>query len=78
MANVKIQEKIHHGNYRNVRVMEVYAITRATVSALVSSSAYCYGTLTEDSEKARLDALVATLKAGNVAQLGWSDFQVID
>lgn len=77
MANVKIREKIHHGNYRNERVVEVFAINAVTVDAIVQSSAYCYGSLSNDAERARLDALVADLKAGRVAQLGWSDFEVI-
>lgn len=78
MANVKVRETIHHGNYRNVRVMEVYALNAVTVDALVQSSAYCYGSLTEGPQRARLEALVAALKAGRVAQIGWSDFEVID
>lgn len=77
MANVKIREKIHHGNYRHERVVEVYALNAVTVDAVVQSSAYCYGSLSEGPQKARLDALVADLKAGKVAQLGWSDFEVI-
>lgn len=78
MANVKVREKIHHGHYRSERVVEVYTLNAVTVDAIVQSSAYCYGTLSEGPQKARLDALVATLKEGKVAQLGWSDFEVID
>lgn len=77
MSNVKIREKIHHGNYRHERVVEVYAINNVTVDAVVQSSAYCYGTLSTGAGQARLEALVAALKAGKVAQLGWSDFEVI-
>lgn len=77
MANVKIREKIHHGHYRHERVVEVWTINSVTVDAILQSSAYCYGSLANDAEQARLDALVADLKAGRVAQIGWSDLEVI-
>jgi hypothetical protein len=74
----KIQETISHGDYRSVRVMEVYAINGVTVDALVQSSAYCYGSLANDKDQNKLDAIVDGLKSGKRVALGWSDFKVIE
>jgi hypothetical protein len=75
--NIKIQEKIHHGDYINVRVVEVYAINEITVDAILQSSAYGYGSYQTDRLQKRLDDLVTDLKAGEKGYVGWSTFEVI-
>jgi len=82
----KIRETIHHGNYRSVRTVEVYAINTVTVDAVLQSSAYCYGSWQEPEQeshreyrRAALKGLVEDLKAGRVNRsIGWSTFEVID
>lgn len=76
--NIKIQEKIHHGDYINVRVVEVHAINRNTVDGILISSAYCYGSYQGSvREQKRLDDLIEDLKAGEKGYIGWSTFEVI-
>jgi hypothetical protein len=79
MANIKIRETIHHGDYRNVRTVEVYAVNKVTVDAVLQSSAYCYGTFTDtDRHREMLAELVEDLKAGRVNRsIGWSTFEVV-
>jgi hypothetical protein len=78
---IRIEEVIHHGDYRSRRVVEVYAINAVTVDAVLTSSAYCYSSKLNGSEKAQqmLAGLVEDLKAGRENRsIGWSTFRVID
>lgn len=79
---VKIEEVIHHGDYRSRRVVEVWSINEITVDAVITSSAYCYPTYQDPDYPAReerLHALVEDLKAGRENRnIGWSTFRVIE
>lgn len=72
MANVKIREVIHHGDYRHTRVMEVYKLTPLTVRGVLMSSAYCY----ELSIERRLAEIVSELSTTGIAHVGWSTFTI--
>lgn len=78
MANVKIRETIHHGDYRNVRTVEVWEINPVTVDAVLQSSAYCYGSFANADGRQMLLDLVDDLRAGRINRaIGWSTFEVV-
>jgi hypothetical protein len=74
MANIKIQESIHHGDYRHKRVIEVYALTPLTVKGILMSSAY------PDVEPSPeyLNNILTNLKEQGAAQHGWADFEIVE
>lgn len=78
-----IQEVIHHGDYRSIRRVEVYAINDTTVDAVLQSSAYCYGSWLHaepqyaEHRRAALKQLVDDLKHGRENRaIGWSTFRL--
>lgn len=79
-----IEETIHHGDYRSVRRVEVFAITPLTMNCIIMSSAYCYGDWLDPASphaKVRLQHLadlVEDLKAlRENRSIGWSTFKLI-
>lgn len=80
-----IEEVAHHGDYRSVRRVEVYAINAVTVDAIIQSSVYAYGSWLHpenpEYKKVRntqLHQLVEDLKAGRENRdIGWSTFTAI-
>lgn len=84
-GNYVIEEVIHHGEYRNTRRVEVYAINETTVDAVLQSSAYCYGSWKhpenpshELHRRTALARLVADLNEGRENRhIGWSTFRTI-
>lgn len=73
MANVKIRETLHHGDYRNVRTVEVYKLTSHSLAGVLMSSAYVY----LDMEPERLKRMISELETTGLTQLGWSDFEIV-
>jgi hypothetical protein len=73
MPNVKILERIHHGQYRHKRVIELHALTELTVRGVLASSAYPD---LEPSAK-RVRDMLDNLKGQGAYQLGWADFEVL-
>lgn len=76
----QIEEVIHHGQYRSRRVVEVYDINEVTVDAILQSSAYCYGSMRNGSERQQelLAELVEDLKTGyENRSIGWSTFKLL-
>lgn len=80
-----IEERIHHGEYRSVRRVEVYAINVLTVDGVLMSSAYGYGSWQNpenpahtEVRRAKLRQLVEDLKAGRENRdIGWSTFKLV-
>lgn len=72
--NIKIQETIHHGDYRHKRVIEVHALTMDTVAGVLMSSPYAYTKLSRD----QVDDVMANLQEQGAAQLGWSNFEIVE
>jgi hypothetical protein len=79
-----IEESIHHGDYRSVRRVEVYAINPVTVDAVIQSSAYGYGSWLDPNgpypevRRPKLFELVEDLRYGRTnRQIGWSTFRLI-
>lgn len=77
-----IEEVIHHGDYRSVRVVQVYDINPVTVDAVIQSSAYCYGSWLNgeypEVRRPKLFELVEDLKHGRVNRsIGWSTFRLL-
>lgn len=80
-----VEERIHHGDYRSTRRMEVRSIDAVTVDAVLQSSPYCYGSyLRPDNpahtevRRAKVHEMVADLIAGREHRnIGWSTFRII-
>lgn len=70
--NIRIHEKLHHGNFLDHRDMEVPVIDARTVKALFDSSPYAYIHTAED----RISWAVHELKTTGKAEHGWSTFTV--
>ena len=79
-----IEESIHHGEYRSTRRVEVYDINPVTVDAIITSSAYCYGSWLDpngpypETRRPKLFGLVEDLRHGITNRvIGWSTFRLI-
>lgn len=70
-----VEERIHHGDYRVERRIEVHEITPATVDGILMSSPYSYG----PSVHADLfTEMIMSLRIGrDYAGIGWSTFRLI-
>ena len=69
-----VEEVIHHGDYRSVRRVEVYALTKQTIDGILISSAYGYEGI---AEKYR-ERMLLDLQEGHVNRtIGWSTFRVL-
>lgn len=74
-GNYCVEELVHHGNYRHVRIMEVEELLPRTVGAIVRSGPYIY-TAADDSP--HVAKILADLKRGRVNRShGWSTFRVM-
>lgn len=74
-GNYCIEEVVHHGNYRHVRIMEVADLNPRTVGAVVRSGPYIYHCADDSPQLARI---LADLKLGRVNRShGWSTFRVL-
>ena len=70
-----VEEFIHHGNYRLLRIVEVYDLTPRTIAGIFISSAYCY---TAEENSPQVARVLADLKLGRVNRShGWSTFRVL-
>ena len=79
-----IEESIHHGEYRSLRVVEVYDVNPVTVDAVLISSAYCYGSWLDpngphsDVRRTHLFELVEDLRHGRTNRvIGRSTFRLV-
>ena len=74
-GNYCIEEVVHHGDYRHVRIAEVHELTERTVGAVVRSGPYVYNAADDSPQVARI---LADLKLGRVNRThGWSTFRVV-
>ena len=74
-GNYCVEEVVHHGNYRHVRIVEVHELNERTVGAIVRSGPYVY-TAADDSPQ--VAQILADLKLGRVNRShGWSTFRVL-
>ena len=80
VVGVKIRETIHHGDYRNVRTVDIgQALTFAAMSDVLTSSPYGMGKTLEDHAKNRYVGKLFTdlLTAGN-GEFGWARYEVVE
>jgi hypothetical protein len=74
-GNYVIEEVVHHGDYRHVRIVEVDTLDRRTVGAAVRSGPYIYNCEDDSPQVARV---LADLLLGRVNRShGWSTFRVV-
>lgn len=74
-GNYCVEEVVHHGNYRHVRIVEVESLNERTVGAIVRSGPYVYHCEDDSPQVARI---LADLKLGRVNRShGWSTFRVL-
>ena len=75
-----ITEKIHHGDYRQTRIMQVTSICSRNVKALLDSSPYAYTNASPETVERigveLLEQLVTPAAKPKPVQHGWSDFTV--
>lgn len=74
-GNYCVEEVVHHGNYRHVRIVEVATLDARTVGAIVRSGPYIYHPGDDSPQVAQI---LADLKLGRVNRShGWSTFRVL-
>ncbi|MGZ4659686.1 MAG: hypothetical protein ACXVYB_00235 [Arthrobacter sp.] len=74
-GNYCVEEVVHHGDYRHVRIVEVHELNERTVGAIVRSGPYVYSAADDSPQVARI---LADLKTGRVNRShGWSTFRVL-
>lgn len=71
MQHIVISEKIHHGDYRNIRHVAVPDLSPETVKAVTDMSPY--GGIFSPNQQQRV---CQELKAEGKSQIGWSDYGV--
>lgn len=73
MSTMTIQEKIHHGNYRNTRIGVLSALNHATLREFLDGSPYRGSGHSEANVNMVLDDLTAHV----TAELGWATYTVL-
>lgn len=74
-GNYCIEELVHHGDYRHVRIVEVHTLDARTIGAVVRSGPYIY---TAGDDSPQVARILADLKRGRVNRShGWSTFRVL-
>lgn len=70
-----IRETIHHGNYRNVRVVELDPKDRVAVADLINSCHYLSTRATDNGPVVR--RVASALESGGSYDYGWVCWEVV-